>query len=144
MATTTLDRGTERRTRSTPNNRRLVRTGALASVGAAAATVLFALVLEAIDVPLEVDGDEIPIPGFAFATLVGSVVGILLALAFARWARRPARTFAITTVALGLASFVPVLTADADTATQVGLALSHVVAAAVVIPALAVALAHRE
>jgi hypothetical protein len=144
MATTTLDRGTERRTRSAPITRPLVRTGALAGVGAAAATVVLALVLEAIDVPLEVDGDEIPIPGFAFGTIVGSVVGILLALAFARWARRPARTFLITTVVLLLASFVPVLTADADTATQVGLALSHVVAAAVVIPALTAALAHRE
>jgi Family of unknown function (DUF6069) len=144
MATTALDRATERRSRFTPSTRRLVRAGALASVSAAAATVVFALVVKAIDVPLEVDGDDIPIPGFAIVTLLWSAVGIALALAFARWARRPARTFLMTTVVLTLGSFVPVLTADADTATQVALALSHLVAAAIVIPALTAALARHE
>ena len=45
--------------------------------------------------------------------------------------------FLITTMALTMLSFVPDVTADAHTATKVALALSHVVAAAIVIPALA-------
>jgi hypothetical protein len=142
MATATLQHQTERPPRPRPRAGRLVRIGALASAGAAVATIAFALFADAIDVPLEVDGDKIPTAGFGFVTLLWSAVGIVMALALARWAKRPARTFAVTTVVLTLASFGPVVAADAETATQLTLALSHVVAAAIVIPALTVALAH--
>jgi hypothetical protein len=69
-----------------------------------------------------------------------SAVGTVLAMTLARWAKRPARTFVVTTVVLTVLSFGPVVTADADAATQVALVLSHVVAAAIVIPALALRL----
>ena len=120
------------------------RVGALASVVAAVATVVWALFAKVIDIPLEVDGEEIPVLGFGFLTLLWSVVGTALAIVFARWSKHPAPTFFVTTVALTLLSFVPVVTADADTATQVVLAVSHVLAAAIVIPSLAFRLANHK
>ena len=122
---------------------RVWQVGVLASVAAAIATELFALGAEAIDIPMEVDGEEIPFGGFAIITLLWSVVGTVLAVALARWAKRPARTFVVTTVVLTLLSLIFPLTArDTDTATQVTLALSHLLAAAIVIPALALRLAY--
>jgi len=51
------------------------------------------------------------------------------------------RTSVVTTIALTLLSFVPDLLADAHVSTRLTLALTHVVAAAIVIPALASRLA---
>jgi hypothetical protein len=61
----------------------------------------------------------------------------LLAAVFARRATRPQRTFLVTTIALTLLSFVPDVLADAHASTRLTLALTHIVAAAMVIPALA-------
>jgi hypothetical protein len=122
---------------------RVWQVGVLASVAAAIATEVFALGAEAIDIPREVDGEEIPFGGFAMITLLWSAVGTVFAVALARWAKRPARTFVVTTVVLTLLSLVfPFTARDTDTATQVALALSHLVAAAIVIPALALRLAY--
>ena len=55
----------------------------------------------------------------------------------ARWAKHPARTFTITTVALTVVSLVPPALAGATTTgTKLILALTHVVAALIVVPAL--------
>ena len=135
--------GAERSNASLLMRMRVWQVGVLASVAAAIATELFALGAEAIDIPMEVDGEEIPFGGFAMITLLWSVVGTVLAVALARWAKRPARTFVVTTVVLTLLSLIFPLTArDTDTATQVTLALSHLLAAAIVIPALALRLAY--
>jgi hypothetical protein len=138
MTSTTTQRPIEGSPQPT---RPLWHVGLLASAAAAVATVVFALFAEAIDVPLEVDGEAIPILGFGVLTLLWAAVGVVMAMAFARWAKRPARGFVATTVVLTLLSFVPVIAADTDTATQVVLALSHVLAAAIVIPPLALRLA---
>jgi hypothetical protein len=143
MDSTTTDRRIDGSSRSTMRTGPVWRVGALASVAAAVATVVFALFAKAIDIPLEIDGEAIPVLGFAMVTLLWAAVGTGLAIAFARWTKRPARLFVVTTVVLTLLSFVPVVTADADTATQVALALSHVLAAAIVIPTLAVRLANH-
>ena len=97
MASTMTDPPT---TGSAPTHARpLWRTGALAAPAAVAA-VAVALGADVIDIPLEVDGDEVPVLGFGFITLLWSTVGIGIAYAFARWAKRPARTFVVTTVVL--------------------------------------------
>lgn len=70
--------------RTTP----LWRTGALAGIVAAAATTVVAAIALAADVPLEVGGEEIPLAGFAQATLIGAAIGIVLAKALP--AGRPA------------------------------------------------------
>ena len=131
-ATTERGATTERRRSS-----RMGRTGVVAGVSAALATTAFAAVAEAVDVPLEIGGTAIPLLGFAQLTLVATLVGTLLAVVLARRAARPRRTFVITTVALTVASIVPDVLADATGATRIALALSHVLAAAIVIPALA-------
>jgi Family of unknown function (DUF6069) len=122
-------------------SRSLWRTGTVAGVAAAAAATAFAAVADAAGVALEVGGESIPLVAFAQLTLVAAIVGTLIAAVLRRRATNPQRTFVLTTVALTVLSFVPDVTADAVTSTRLVLALSHVVAAAIVIPALASRLA---
>jgi hypothetical protein len=69
---------------------------------------------------------------------MATAIGVLLAKALQRWSARPGRTFVVATVALTVLSVVPDLTmAGITTASRVVLVATHVVAAAVVIPALA-------
>jgi len=123
--------------------------GVLTAVAGAIVTELFALGARVIGVPMEASSlgadtaAPIPLGGFAMGTLMWSVVGIVLAVVLARWAKRPARTFVVTTVVLTVLSLAgPVMAVDTATATKVVLALSHLVAAAVVIPPLALRLSH--
>jgi len=123
--------------------------GVLAAVAAAIVTELFALGARAIGVPMEAGSlgadtaEPIPLGGFAVGTLMWSVVGIILAVVLAQWAKRPARTFVVTTVVLTVLSLAgPFMAVDTATATEIFLALSHLVAAAVVIPPLALRLSH--
>jgi uncharacterized membrane protein len=109
----------------------------VAGVTASVATFTFAAVARALDVPLKIAGESIPLAGFAQLTFVAAIIGTILAVVLARRADRPRRTFVVTTLALTFVSFVPDVLADATTATKFALALSHVIAAAIVIPALA-------
>jgi hypothetical protein len=134
----------------TTNRTPIWRVGAVAAVAAAIATELFVVVAKALDIPMETAGwttepaQEIPAGGFAMMTVLWTAVGTVLAVVLARRAKQPARTFVVTTVVLTVLSLVSPLTAnDTTTATIVVLCLSHVVAAAVVIPALARRL-HQE
>jgi hypothetical protein len=122
---------------STSTNRKLWRAGLAAGAVASVAVLAFAATADAAGVSLEVGGEAIPLVGFAQMTFLCSLIGTVLAVVFARRARNPQRLFVRTTVALTIVSFVPDVLADASTATRVALALSHVVAAAIVIPALA-------
>jgi peptidoglycan/LPS O-acetylase OafA/YrhL len=117
-------------------SRRLWKTGAAAGLSAAVATSAVAAAAHAFGVSLEIGGKAIPLLGFAQLTLVATIIGTVIAVVMSHRAHRPARTFAITTVALTVLSIVPDALADAQTATRVTLALTHVVAAAIVIPAL--------
>ncbi|PSM45128.1 hypothetical protein C6Y14_03345 [Streptomyces dioscori] len=118
--------------------------GALAVFAGAVVTEAFALVARGAGVPMEAaspgatEAAEIPVGGFAGGVLFWSVVGVVLAMALARWAGRPARTFVVITVALTALSLAgPAVAPHTATSTQIVLAVSHVVAAAVVIPLLA-------
>jgi hypothetical protein len=122
----------------------LWRTGARVGILAAAATTAVAAAALGVDVPLEVDGEQIPLAGFAQLTLVCTLVGVLLAQAAARWAPRPRRTFTNAAVALTLLSFVPDLLISATVGTKLVLVTTHVVAAAIVVPALANRLARSR
>jgi hypothetical protein len=113
------------------------KTGVAAGLTASVATAATAGVAHAAGVSLAVGGQAIPLLGFAQMTLVGAMIGTLLAAVFARRATRPQRTFVVTTIALTVLSFVPDVLADAHVSTRLTLALTHVVAAAIVIPALA-------
>ena len=103
------------------------------------ATTLAAALAQAGGVDFEVPdgGETIPLAGFAVVTGFFSVVGIVLAAAFLRWSVRPAERFVQTAVALTGISLVPPLVSEADAATTTALLGLHLVAAAVMIPALA-------
>jgi hypothetical protein len=118
-------------------------TGALVGAGLAAtavasiATSTVAAAGSAAGISLDVSGAPIPVPGFAVLTAVFSLVGLALAAVLARRARQPRSTFVRTTVVLTTLSLVPDLVADAATATKLLLMLTHLVAAAIVVPAIA-------
>jgi hypothetical protein len=111
--------------------------GLLAGVLASVATTVIAAVARAADVPLEVDGEPIPLLGFAQLTMMSVVLGVVIAAALRRWANHPRRAFTATTVVLTALSLVPDVVIDATTGSKLVLMLTHVVAAAVVIPTVA-------
>lgn len=115
------------------------RTGVVAGLVAAAATAGIAAVADALDVSLAVEagGEAIPILGFANLTFACALIGTALAAVLARRARRPQQTFTRATIALTALSVVPDLTTvHTGAATVVTLVLTHLVAAAIVVPAL--------
>lgn len=132
-------------TRTTTTSTRPVWTAAATSgVLAAAATATVAALGSAAGVSLDVDGEPIPVAGFVTMTLAAVLVGYVLAVALNRWASRPRRTFTVTTLVMTAASFVPDLTFPMAGGTRVLLIAAHVVAAAIVIPAVAARLDEKR
>lgn len=126
------------------------RAGAVSGAIAAAATTAVAVGAKAVDIPMlaaprtEEVGRAIPLSGYATGTLLATAIGTLLAVALLRWTKRPAPVFVGVTTLLTVLSFAgPVTTGHATTATRLVLALTHVVAAAIVIPAVARRLSDR-
>jgi hypothetical protein len=116
---------------------RIVRGGLVATVASAVATTTVAAVGNAAGVSLEVSGQPIPLAGFAQLTAFFALVGVALAAVLARKARQPRTTFVRTTVALTALSLVPDLLVAADPSTKALLMTTHLIAAAIVIPAIA-------
>ena len=115
----------------------LIGTGLAATALASAATTAVALAGTAAGISVDIDGAPIPILGFPQLTAIFSLVGLALAVVLAYKARRPRRTFVRTTVALTTLSLVPDVIAAATPDTKALLMLTHLVAAAIVIPAIA-------
>lgn len=122
---------------STTSTRSLLRAGALAGLAASVATVAVAGVTHAAGVSLDVSGEPIPLDGFAILTAACTLLGVLLAVVLAKWAAHARATFVTVTGALVVLSFVPDVLADAAVSTKALLIATHLVAAAIVIPALA-------
>ena len=123
--------------RVTASTGTLVATGVVAAALASAATTAVAAAGSAAGISLDVGGAPIPVLGFATLTAFFSLVGLVLAAVMSRVARRPRRTFVRTTVMLTVLSLVPDVIADAAPTTKALLMLTHLVAAAIVIPAVA-------
>lgn len=145
MSTITVSNATatSAQVRSSSRIAPVLRVGAVAGVVAAAATTLVAVGAKAIDIPLRASSSNtgaikaIPVLGFGELTLACTALGLVLAVVLARTARRPAPIFAAVTIVLTVLSFLgPITTHQATTATRVVLALTHVVAAVIVIPPL--------
>jgi hypothetical protein len=119
--------------------RRVAITGLVATSAAMVATTLAAALARAAGVDFEVPdgGEAIPLPGFAVVTGFFSLVGVALAAVLLRWSSRPAYRFMRTAGSLTAVSLVPPLVSGADPTTVTALVGLHLVAAAVVIPALA-------
>ncbi|MCW2797151.1 DUF6069 family protein [Nocardioides sp.] len=111
----------------TPTWRFGVATGAVA----ATTTVGLVAVLRAVGVPFEVGGEGIPLVAFAQMVLLGTVIGTVLAR------RTRTTTFIRATVLLTVASCFPSVALGTGSASKLALVLTHVVAAAIVVPALA-------
>lgn len=122
---------------ATAPTKSLVTGGLLAAAGAAVATTTIAALGHAAGIGLEVAGGPIPVPAFALFTVTFSVLGLVIALAQARWTRRPRTAFVRTTVVLTALSLVPDAVVAAAASTKLLLVLTHLVAAAIVIPAIA-------
>lgn len=120
--------------------RGLLGAGLLAVLAAVVVTTVVAALARAAGADLEVgagEGEAIPLSGIAFVTGVLSLVGVVLAAALMRWTARPAQRFVQVAVALTAVSLVPPLLAEATAGTTGTLVGLHLVAAAVVVPALA-------
>jgi hypothetical protein len=124
-------------TTTRPGLARFLLAGAAATVAASVATAVVAAAGEAVGISLDMGGQPIPPAGFAFMTVIFAVLGLVIATAIRRFARSPRTTWVRTTVALTVLSLVPDLLADAAVATKILLMVTHVVAAAIVVPAVA-------
>ncbi|MFZ2058146.1 MAG: DUF6069 family protein [Acidimicrobiales bacterium] len=103
---------------------------------AAAVTSVGAVGLRAAGVPLAVHG-RIPLAGFAQVTFVAAVIGGVLVALLNRRSSAPRRQFVQVTIGLTVISCsAPAAFAD-TTASRVALVGLHLVAAAIIVPALA-------
>src|SRR4051794_7211627 len=134
MSTTTCPTTSPRSTASTGS---LVGYGLGATVLASGATVAVAAAGQVAGISLDVGGAPIPVLGFATLTAFFSVIGLVLAVVLGRLARHPRNAFVRTTVVLTVLSLVPDVIVDAAPTTKALLMLTHLVAAAIVIPMVA-------
>jgi uncharacterized protein DUF6069 len=115
----------------------LILTGLVATAAASVATPVVAAAGHAAGISLEIGGAPIPVVGFGTLTAFFSLVGVVLAVVLSRLARHPRSAFVRTTVVLTALSLVPDVIVDAAVSTKALLMLTHLVAAAVVVPAVA-------
>lgn len=112
--------------------RPLIRAGALGGVAGALAAMLVAVLARAADVPLEIEGEVIPIAGFATMTVLGAILGVGLAATL----KQRDRFLAVCAILTAM-SVIPSIAQPDHDATKVVLVLTHIVAAAVIVPMLA-------
>lgn len=124
-------------TATSPARPRIAVPGVVAALAAAVANIGVAVTARAAGVDLTIEGKPIPPLGFGNLTFLLSLLGVGLAVVLARRAARPRRTFVVVTGALTALSLVPPFLVPAAGGTVAVLVLTHLVAAAVVIPVLA-------
>jgi hypothetical protein len=135
---------------ATTARRRLWTVGAVAGVVSSLIVIALVAIAEGAGVPMEVaenstkQPQQIPLLGYGMVILGSTLVGLLLATAFARWARRPQRAFVIAALVLTAVSFAFPATTTATTATKVMLEITHVIPAALIIAAIAAHLSSRR
>jgi uncharacterized protein DUF6069 len=139
-STSTLTRGTiAARARSTRRTRRswvLTRTTIAVGAIAAAFVTVAAALLHAVGVSFEIDGEMIPLLGFAQMTFVGAVIGGFVLAGLNRWSVASRRRFLQVAVLLTALSCIPSVAMPDDVATKLALVTLHLVAAAIIVPVL--------
>jgi hypothetical protein len=132
-------------------HRPLWQVGPVASLVAALASVAVYALARVAGVPMELTEvfedhfARMPVLNMAWAALLeGGLAGTVLAVACRRFARRPRTAFLAWTATGLIASFALPITSDASTATKVVLSISHVIVAAIIVPALAFALPDKR
>jgi hypothetical protein len=106
-------------------------------LAAAAATTALAAALHAAGVSFEIDGETIPMLGFAQMVLIGALIGGVLAGSLRKRSAAARTRFLQSTAVLTVLSCVPSVAMPQDAATKVALVATHLVAAAIVVPVLA-------
>ena len=133
-----------------PATGRMWAVAAVAAVISSVVVIAVVAIAQAAEVPMEVaenstkEPEQIPLAGYAVVILGSTVVGLLIATGLARWAARPRRAFVITALVLTAVSFAFPTTTTATTATKVVLDLTHLIPAALIIPAIAAHLPTRR
>ena len=105
-------------------------------IAAAVAVSTFAAVAHGAGVSFRVGGETIPVAGFAQLTLFGAILGGVLAKVLDRRSTSPHRRFLQVTMLLTAVSCVPSVVLPEDTASKLALIATHLIAAAIVVPAL--------
>jgi hypothetical protein len=114
------------------------KTVAATTLAAAIATEAVVALARATGIDVAIQGQDLKPGGCSTILLMCMVAGVAVLAAVRRWASSPARTWVRATVALTVLSLVPDLTVpDTATSSRIVLMTAHLVAAAIVIPALA-------
>lgn len=136
---------------SVPGSRRIWIQGACAGLAATVVVEFYAAVSKAAGVRMRAGApgayaaQQLTVGTFAMAVLVCALARIVVAVLIARFARRPVRAFIAVSVALTAVSLAsPLAAAHTAEATKVFLACGHLIAAVIVIPALAHAVARSR
>jgi hypothetical protein len=137
MSTSTTEATTTPSTEVARRSHTIGRDALVSGAIAALSTTAVAAAADAAGIPLAVDGETIPLFGFAQLTLVGAVLGGLLAATLNRFSNRARQVFLGVTTVLTALSCVPSVALPPDTATRVVLVATHLIAAAIIVPALA-------
>ena len=120
-----------------PPSTSLRRATVTSGLAAAALTTAAAAAVHAVGVSFEIEGEMIPLLGFAQMTFVGAVIGGFVLAGLNRWNTSARRRFLQVTALLTVVSCVPSVGLPDDAASQTALVALHLLAAAIVIPALA-------
>jgi len=111
---------------------------AAATLAAAAATEAVVALAGAAGSTVAIQGEELKPGGCTVMVVLAVLTGAALLAGVRRWATNPRRTWIRSTAALTVLSFVPDLAVpDTSTSSRIVLMTAHVVAAAIVIPAVA-------
>jgi low temperature requirement protein LtrA len=127
---------------SSSTTKAIVRTGGLSILIAGIANSVLGIGADIAGVAMAVKGfgsevrESIPVFAYFVSTMIGGAVGLFLLLALKR-SGATKKTFFIVTGVLTVISLIPPLMTDASPGTKIVLELLHVVAAAIIIPALA-------
>lgn len=140
MSTATATVTTASTTSTTSTTRRfpLLKAGAASGAVAAAATTVLAVAAHAAGVSFaDSTGESVPWFAFAQLTFIGALLGVAVAAGVRRRASQPRRTFTRVTWSLAAVSCVAPTLIGLSAAGATTLAGLHLVAAAIVIPAVA-------
>lgn len=114
----------------------LRRTTAVAGVAGAAITTAAAAAVHNAGVSFEIEGEMIPLGGFAQMTFLGAVIGGVILAVLNRRSLAPRRRFVQVCTALTALSCVPSVLWPDGAATKLALVALHVLAAVLIVPAL--------
>lgn len=120
--------------------------GLVATAIAAVTTTVIAVIAKTAGVDFGSSAGEVPISAFPMFTVYCSLIGIIIAEVMIRVTTLPRSSFQITTIVLTGLSLIPdVLPVFEFDLTFVGvLCLTHIVAAAIVVPMISVRMAERR